>query len=88
MLKKYSINVKPELRVRKMKTRWGSCYRSKYISLNPILIKSPVECVDYVITHEICHLDHKPHNKNFYQLLSRRVPEWKKIKLKLEKSYC
>ena len=40
-----------------MKTRWGSCSPRSDVLLNPHLVKAPIECIDYVILHELCHLE-------------------------------
>ncbi|PQJ69616.1 MULTISPECIES: M48 family metallopeptidase [Flavobacteriaceae] len=65
--------------------RWGSCFKDGTISLNLDLIKSPKECIDYVIVHEICHLAHHNHSNKFYNLLDKKLPNWKDSKEKLEK---
>ena len=59
-----------------MKTRWGSCGKNDTIILNPELIRLPTPCIDYVITHELCHLKIHKHNRDFYALLSRCMPDW------------
>jgi predicted metal-dependent hydrolase len=66
----------PILRIRKMKTRWGSCGKNDTIILNPELIRLPTPCIDYVITHELCHLRVHNHNRDFYALLARCMPDW------------
>jgi hypothetical protein len=74
-----------ELKFRKMKRRWGSCSKAKKsILLNTELIKAPVECIDYVIVHELCHLKIANHSKDFYALLGVCLPNWKKWKDELE----
>lgn len=75
---------KPPLRVRKMKKRWGSCTPSGVIQLNPVLIKTPVYCIDYVIFHELCHLIHPNHSSAFYRLKEKYLPDWRWRKKKLE----
>lgn len=75
---------KPELNIRKMKRRWGSYSSKGNITLNLELIKVPKDCIDYVVTHELCHIKHKNHGKEFYKLLSEVMPEWEKYKFKLE----
>ena len=82
---KYGVK-KPVLKIRKMKTRWGSNSAKGNVTLNLELIKKPKECIDYVAIHELCHINHKNHGKEFYKLLSKMMPEWEKIKLKLETS--
>ncbi|MCK9301709.1 MAG: SprT family zinc-dependent metalloprotease [Bacteroidales bacterium] len=71
--------------IRYMKTRWGSCSPKGKITLNPAIIKAPPVCIEYVITHELCHLVHKNHTKAFYDLLTTEMPNWEKWKAKLEK---
>lgn len=81
--KKYEVQPK-SLQIQQMDLRWGSCTAKGNIILNPELIKAPVACIEYVITHELCHLVHKHHNKAFFALLSREMPDWEKWKRKLE----
>ncbi len=68
---------KPRLTVRKMKARWGSCSRSGDICLNSLLVQKPEAAIDYVITHELCHLREFSHSKRFYALLDRVMPDWR-----------
>ena len=75
---------KPPLKIRNMKTRWGSFSRKGGITLNLELIKAPRECIEYVVIHELCHLLHPNHGAEFYNLLERFLPDWKKRKHKLE----
>lgn len=74
----------PLLRVRKMRSRWGSCSRSAVITLNLELIRMPLDCIDYVITHELCHLVEFNHSPRFYDLQARYIPDWKQRKQRLE----
>ncbi|MBL0162081.1 MAG: M48 family metallopeptidase [Xanthomonadales bacterium] len=74
----------PRWRLLSMKRQWGSCSPTGVLSLNPHLIKAPPACIDYVLTHELCHLKHHNHGKQFYQLLDRQLPEWSSIKLRLD----
>jgi predicted metal-dependent hydrolase len=76
----------PQVRLRKMINRWGSAHSSGIIYLNPNLVRMPSICIDYVITHEVCHLQHPNHDQSFYRLLSELCPNWRQIKLRLEKS--
>lgn len=78
----------PELQIRKMSKRWGSCTPQGKIYLNSELIKAPSHCIEYVITHELCHLKHKNHSKDFFMLLNRVMPDWEKRKLRLENMYA
>jgi predicted metal-dependent hydrolase len=82
-LRKYGIG-EPKLYIRKMKKRWGSCTGSGVIYLNPGLIKAPSHCIDYIITHELCHLKYPHHGKQFYSLMNRVMPDWEARKRRLE----
>ena len=82
--KKY--NVEPtSLYIQQMENRWGSCTPKGKIIFNTELIKVPKLCIEYVITHELCHLLHRNHTSAFYRLLTVEMPDWKKWKNKLEK---
>lgn len=80
---KYKIE-KPVLDIRLMQKRWGSCTKSGKIILNTELIKAPKGSIEYVVIHELCHLIHHNHNKDFYDLQNRLSPNWEKWKEKLE----
>lgn len=75
---------KPALKIRSMKTRWGSLSGKGVMTLNLELIKAPGECIEYVIIHELCHLLHPHHDRAFYDLLELSLPDWTKRKHKLE----
>jgi hypothetical protein len=77
---------KPSLKIQKMKKRWGSLSKNGTITLNLDLIQTPKECIEYVLTHELCHLVHHNHGPEFYKLLDRSLPDWVKRKHKLEMS--
>ena len=88
-LLKYQPLVKKEVAtvtIREMKTRWGSCHPSKaYINLNSSLICKLTECIEYVVLHELAHLEHPNHSKQFYNYMSLHMPDWKRRKMKLER---
>lgn len=77
--------LKPGFQLRLMPTRWGSCTQSGKIILNPELIAAPKECIDYVITHELCHLKERNHSQAFYKLLASVMKDWEVRKTKLNK---
>lgn len=84
IFKKYNIKY-PELRIRKMTSRWGSClYEKHIITLNSELILYPESCIEYVVLHEFCHFIHHNHSKKFYNLLTILMPDWKDRKNVLE----
>jgi predicted metal-dependent hydrolase len=83
--KKHSIKT-PELCIRRMKSRWGSYAPSGRLILNLELIKAPIDCIDYVIAHEMCHVVHPHHGPKFYKLLKSLMPDYLAKKLKLELS--
>lgn len=62
--------------LRVMSKRWGSCTKQGNIILNPELIAAPKECIDYVITHELCHLKERNHSAKFYKLLATVMKDW------------
>lgn len=75
----------PQMKVRRMSKRWGSWTRRGGVWLNPELVKAPASCIDYVVTHELCHAVHGHHGKRFYELLRRVMPDWEERKVRLER---
>ena len=75
----------PKISIRRMQSSWGSCSAKGTITLNIKLIQVPVEYIDYVIIHELCHLKHLHHETQFYKLLSRVMPGWEAKKDKLDR---
>lgn len=75
------------LRIRKMKTRWGSCNAKRsFINLNADLIQTPKIAIEYVVLHELAHLVYPEHSPAFYSYLSVHMPDWKHRKQVLEDS--
>ena len=74
----------PTWRVRTMRRRWGSCTGSGVITLNTHLIKAPPQCFDYVLLHEIAHLQEHNHSQRYYAVLERLLPNWKAVQRELE----
>jgi len=74
-----------ELVIRQYKSRWGSMSPTGVMGLNLDLIRAPIECIDYVIIHELCHLRFPHHGPRFWDLLERVMPDWRKRKTKLER---
>jgi predicted metal-dependent hydrolase len=76
---------KPRLRVQRMKKRWGSLSKRGNLTLNTGLVRAPRQCIDYVIIHEMCHLAHPNHGKDYLQMLDRMLPDWEARKKRLER---
>ena len=70
------VNV-PRFFVQRMKTKWGSCNpNAKSIRLNTELAKKPLECLEYVVVHEMVHLLEPTHNSRFIALMDSFIPQW------------
>lgn len=76
LVAKLDINHQQGFQLRFMSKRWGSCTRQGNIILNPELIAAPKDCIDYVITHELCHLKERNHSPAFYRLLASVMKGW------------
>ena len=75
---------RPSLRILTMKKQWGSCSAKGDLILNPYLVKAPKECIDYVILHELCHIEEHNHSDKFWRLLNQVMPNCKEVKSKLD----
>lgn len=79
---------KPDITVRKMKSRWGSCsFNQNKITLNLLLLEVPERLIEQVIMHELIHLKFHDHGKDFHDLLKKLMPDYKERKKELEKSF-
>lgn len=63
--------------VRDQKTRWGSCSSTGTLSFNYRLMFAPPRVLDYVVIHELCHLTHMNHSREFWNLVASVMPEYK-----------
>ena len=79
------LNVKVnQVKVQTMKTKWGSCNtENRNILFNIELAKKPIECIEYVVVHELLHLIERKHNDLFRAYLDKYFPNWKAIKSSL-----
>ena len=66
--------------MRDQKSRWGSCSRLRNLNFNWRLIMAPIEVIDYVVVHELCHLKEMNHSSRFWALVSQVMPEHKKYR--------
>lgn len=83
-VEKYGIE-RPEIQIRTMKARWGSCIAEKHsILLNGDLIKAPKLCIDYVVLHELIHFIYRNHDADFYDFMTSLMPDWKQRKAILD----
>lgn len=72
--------------VKQMKTKWGVCNTEKErIWLNLELAKKPEECLEYIIVHEMVHLLERNHTERFHFLMNKFLPNWRQLKVKLNK---
>ncbi|MBL0687173.1 MAG: M48 family metallopeptidase [Sulfurospirillum sp.] len=63
---------------RKTKRRWGSCSAKNELSFTSSLVQLPIECIEYIIVHELSHIKHKHHQKSFWQHVEKFMPNFKK----------
>ncbi|MCB2173745.1 M48 family metallopeptidase [bacterium] len=67
-----------EVRIKKMKTRWGTCSReAQRIWLNLEIVKKPFSCLEYILVHEMVHLLERHHNERFRGLMDKLMPHWR-----------
>lgn len=66
------------IRVKKMKTKWGSCnIEARRVWLNLELVKKPQRCIEYILVHELVHLLERHHNERFRRIMDRYLPDWR-----------
>ncbi len=73
------------VKVKKLKSRWGSCSSKKNLSFNYRLMEYSPAVIDYVIIHELCHTRIMNHSKKFWTLVGGIIPDYKLLKQKLNK---
>jgi predicted metal-dependent hydrolase len=67
-----------EYGIKKMRTKWGSCnQKAQRIWLNLELAKKPIECIEYIIVHELVHLLERSHKEKFIALMEKHMPKWR-----------
>ncbi len=74
-----------EFRIKKMKTRWGTCNpMARRIWINLELAKKPAQCLEYIVLHEMVHLLERHHNKKFFAHMDHFMPAWRDHRNKLK----
>ncbi len=64
------------VRIKQQKSRWGSCSGQNNLNINGLLILTPPEVMEYVVVHELCHIRHKNHSADFWQLVASHLPDF------------
>lgn len=68
----------PDWGIKKMRTRWGTCNQdARRIWLNLELAKKPMQCMEYIVVHELVHLLERQHNDRFAALMDQHLPDWR-----------
>jgi predicted metal-dependent hydrolase len=73
-----------KLSFRKAKRQWGSCSSKNAISLNYSMVKLPIYIIEYIIVHELAHIKYKHHQKSFWELVSKYIPNYKSLQKELK----
>lgn len=82
------LNIAPNVVViKKLKTAWGKCNSKGKITINPDLMKYDQRVVDYVVLHEFCHLRYMNHSKDFWNMVSKYMPDYKLLRNELKNAY-
>ena len=67
-----------EIKLRKTKSKWGHCTSQGVVQFNWLIMLAPHSIIDYIITHEVCHLVHMDHSRNFWDLVESICPDYEK----------
>jgi len=73
------------IRIKKMKTRWGSCSSKKNLNFNAKIVTLPDRLIDYIVVHELCHLQELNHSPRFWALVAQSLPDYEELKKELRK---
>ncbi len=79
---KFKVN---RVTIKNQKTRWGSCSKKGNLNFNYKIALLPPHLSDYVIVHELCHLEQLNHSPAFWNLVAKTIPQYKKIKKDFKK---
>ena len=73
------LKMKPKsVEIVKVGGRWGSCTSEKHITYNFMIASLPIELIDYIVVHELCHLYHMNHDRSFWRKVGSILPDYKK----------
>lgn len=73
-----SLGVAPRsIRIEKIGKRWGSCNTKKEITYNYLIVTLPMELIDYIVVHELCHIHHMNHDRSFWRKIGSVMPDYK-----------
>jgi hypothetical protein len=72
-----------KIKFRKTRRQWGSCSTKNVLSFNTMLMKLPLKVIEYVVVHELAHIQHKHHQKAFWKLVEQTMPDYKERVAKL-----
>jgi len=86
ILDDYGYNLKPDLKAKIMSSKWGVCYtRKNTIFVSSYLIHYDLDCLEYIVIHELAHFIVPNHSKRFYELIETNMPSYKVANEKLKK---
>lgn len=80
MIAKYQplFRVKPrKITIETSLTKWGTCNSNRDLMFNWQLATVPLEVIEYIVVHEMCHMDHMNHDRSFWRLVGKLVPDYK-----------
>jgi len=80
LLSKQTALTPTNINIRQYKARWGSCNNRGEVSFNYLLMMAPLFVIDYVIIHELCHLEYLDHSRHFWQLVEKHLPSYQLAK--------
>ncbi|CAI8911251.1 M48 family metallopeptidase [Methylocaldum szegediense] len=75
-----------QIRVKRMRSRWGSCGPRNDINLNWLLAFAPLSVLEYVVVHELCHIRHRNHSADFWKLVAQHLPGYAAERLWLRRN--